>query len=105
MKHGNSIQNHAIQHYLLSPIIWDSFIADSKLVIGYSSDFNDNNYIIQYGISKDNLDKEFTSNVRGMVSIDLNGENEVYFKIKRISNSQESNWSQLIKAQHKNENH
>lgn len=81
---------------LLPPIIWDSFITDNKLVIGYSSDFDDTNYTIKYGRSQGNLDIEFTSNVRGMVSIDLNDEEEIYFKIKRAKKSEESNWSQII---------
>ncbi len=82
----------------LPPIIWDAFIADNKLVIGYSSDFEDEDYTVVYGTSKDNLDKHFTSNVRGMMSIDLNDENDIYFKIKRVSNTKESNWSQIIKV-------
>jgi len=83
---------------LLPPIIWDSYITDNKLVIGYSSDFDDIDYTIKYGTSHDNLDKEFTSNVRGMVSIDLNDEEEMYFRIKRASKSEESNWSQISQA-------
>ncbi len=83
----------------LPPIIWDAFIADSKLVVGYSSDFEDGNYTVAYGTSKDNLDKSFSSNVRGMMSIDLNDENEIYFKIKRDYNSRESSWSQIVKAE------
>lgn len=82
----------------LPPIIWDSFIAENKLIIGYSSDFNDGDYTIKYGGAKDHLDKTFTSNVRGMVSIDLNDEKVIYFKIKRITGAQESNWSQVIKT-------
>ncbi len=83
---------------LLPPIIWDSFITDNKLVIGYSSEFEDGNYVIQYGTSKDQLDQEFISNVRGMVSIDLEGENEIYFKMKRMKEGEESNWSQVMKS-------
>ncbi len=82
----------------LPPIIWDAFIADNKLVIGYSSDFEDEDYTVVYGTSKDNLDNHFTSNVRGMLSIYLNNENDIYFKIKRSSNTKESNWSQIIKV-------
>lgn len=82
----------------LPPVIWESFITDNKLVIGYSSDFDDGDYTVKYGSSKGNLDKEFTSNVRGMVSIDLNEESEVYFKMKRAVDGKESNWSQMIKA-------
>ncbi len=82
----------------LPPIIWDAFITDNKLVIGYSSDFDDGNYIVKYGVSKDNLDMEFTSNVRGMVSIDLNGEETVYCQIKRQTESGDSKWSHTVEA-------
>lgn len=84
--------------HILAPIIWDSFIVDNKLVIGYSSDFDDGQYVIRYGPSKDKLDREFSSNVRGMVSIDLSGEQELYVKMKRMKGSDESNWSQLVKS-------
>ncbi|APZ45553.1 hypothetical protein BW723_04250 [Polaribacter reichenbachii] len=83
---------------VLPPIIWDAFITDNKLVIGYSSDFNDRIYSVNYGTSKENLNKEFTSNVRGMLSIDLNNEDEIYFKIKRRLSSKDSNWSQIVKS-------
>ncbi len=82
----------------LPPVIWKSFITNNKLVIGYSSDFEDGNYTVKYGSSKENLDKEFTSNVRGMMSIDLDGEKEVYFKIKRTFLGKESNWSPVVKT-------
>ncbi len=82
----------------LPPIIWDEFIVDNKLVIGYSSDFEDGDYTVKYGNSKDHLDKEFTSNVRGMMSIDLKGEKKVYFKMKRLVNGKESNWSETVKV-------
>lgn len=83
---------------LLPPKIWDAFIADNKLVIGYTSDFNDDNYIVRYGKDKKDLGKTFKSNVRGMMSIDLNDESDIYFQIKRINNTKESNWSNNIKA-------
>lgn len=82
----------------LPPIIWDAFITDNKLVIGYSSDFDDGNYTVKYGTSKDKLNKEFTSNVRGMLSIDLEGEQLVYFQMKRIVGGRESNWSNTVEA-------
>ncbi|GAL80621.1 hypothetical protein JCM19274_1247 [Algibacter lectus] len=82
----------------MPPIIWDAFIADRKLVIGYSSDFNDGDYTVQYGASSENLDKEFVTNARGMLSIDLNSEKEIFFKIKRNSDGKESNWSQIVKV-------
>lgn len=82
----------------LPPIVWKSFIANDRLVVGYSSDFQDSHYTIKYGIIKDKLDKEFASNVRGMMSIGLEGENEVFFKIRRIVDGRESNWSQVNQA-------
>lgn len=80
---------------ILPPKIWNGFITDNKLVIGYSSDFDDTNYTIKYGNSKDKLDKEITSNVRGMMSIDLEGEHEVYYKIKREKKAKQSSWSEI----------
>ncbi|WP_299555905.1 glycoside hydrolase family 2 TIM barrel-domain containing protein [Seonamhaeicola sp.] len=82
----------------LPPVIWDAFITDNKLVIGYSSDFDDGDYTIKYGTSRDNLDKEFVSNVRGMVSIDLNGEQMVYCKLKRKTETGDSGWSNSVEA-------
>jgi beta-galactosidase len=83
----------------LPPIIWDSFIVDNKLVIAYSSDFDDGNYQVQYGSTKDKLDKTFVSNVRGMLTIDLADEQYVWFKIKRETQLQDSNWSDTLKAE------
>ena len=82
----------------MPPIVWDAFIAGNKLVVGYSSDFDDGNYIIRYGTSKDKLDHECTSNVRGMVSINLNGESKLFFQIKRITPSGGSYWSNVMEA-------
>lgn len=64
----------------------------------HSRNLTDGNYMIQYGVSSDHLDQEFVSNVRGMVSIDLDGEREIYFKMKRMKEREESNWSQLVKV-------
>ncbi|UII75356.1 hypothetical protein LV716_13980 [Flagellimonas sp. HMM57] len=85
----------------LPPTIWDSFITDNKLVIGYTSDFDDGNYTVEYGTSKANLNKTFVSNVRGMLSIDLEGEAPVFFRIKRETANGESNWSEIEKAEQK----
>lgn len=82
----------------LPPVIWDAFITNNKLVVGYSSDFNDRIYTVKYGASKGSMDKEFKSNVRGMLSIDLNGEEEVFFQIKRETDNGESNWSNIVEA-------
>ncbi|AWB67602.1 glycoside hydrolase family 2 [Saccharobesus litoralis] len=83
----------------LPPIIWDAFIADNKLVIGYSSDFEDGIYSVRYGSDKHNLDKRFKSNVRGMMTIALNNEKTLFFQIKRQYQGKTSQWSQIVKAQ------
>ena len=82
----------------LPPLVWDTFITDKKLVIGYSSDLSDGIYTVRYGNSKTEMNKTFASNVRGMMSIDLEDENDLYLQIKRNTNSKESNWSNIIKA-------
>lgn len=83
---------------LLAPKIWDAFITDNKLVLGYTSEFEDTFYTVKYGTSKDNLDKTFRSNVRGMMTIDLENEKEIFFQIKRESNIGVGNWSTIVKA-------
>ncbi|GHC67540.1 glycoside hydrolase family 2 TIM barrel-domain containing protein [Roseibacillus persicicus] len=99
---GNSEPSTAVKATVgkneLPPIIWDSFITGDKLVIGYSSDFDDGDYTVKYGASQDNLNQEFVSNVRGMMSIDLQGQDEVFFKMKRGVESGESHWSETVKA-------
>ncbi|RED95962.1 glycoside hydrolase family 2 TIM barrel-domain containing protein [Marinoscillum furvescens] len=92
----------SLSEKVLPPIIWDAFITDGKLVIGYSSDFTDGDYTVRYGTDPDNLDKTFTSNVRGMMSIDLADEEKVYFQIKRNTNQQESEWSTVWTARASN---
>ena len=82
----------------LPPVVWDAFIADNKLVVGYSSDFDDGNYTFRYGSSKDKLDNEFSSNVRGMASVDLKGEKKIFLQIKRETKTGESEWSNLVEA-------
>lgn len=80
---------------LLPPIIWDSFIRDKKLVIGYSSENEDSVYEVAYGKSENNLDQKFTTNVRGMLTIDVDDDSAFYFRIRRKTKDRESNWSQL----------
>lgn len=99
---GNSRPSPAVKSVAgpkeLPPILWDSFIADNKLVVGYSCDFDDGDYVFQYGSSRDSLNKEFVSNVRGMVSIDLEGQDKIFFRLKRRVGSGESGWSETKKA-------
>ncbi|WP_343330797.1 glycoside hydrolase family 2 TIM barrel-domain containing protein [Polaribacter staleyi] len=82
----------------LAPKIWDAFITDNKAVIGYTSEFDDTFYTVKYGTTKENLNKEFKSNVRGMMTIDLESTSPIYFKIQRENNGQKSNWSTISKA-------
>ncbi|WP_111708279.1 glycoside hydrolase family 2 TIM barrel-domain containing protein [Lutibacter citreus] len=83
----------------LAPKVWDAFRSDNKVVIGYTSEFGDAFYTVRYGTSKENLNKEFRSNVRGMMTIDLNNEDEIYFQIQRENNGKKSNWTSTIKAE------
>lgn len=84
---------------ILAPIIWDSFIADNKFVVGYSGTFDDVNYTVRYGVSKDNLNKNTTSNSRGIMTIDIENENVIYFQIQRVIKGEKSNWSNIVKVQ------
>lgn len=83
---------------LVAPKIWDVFITDNKVIIGYTSKFGDDQYNIRYGISRDSLDKKFKSNVRGMMTIDLENEDVIYLQIQRENKGRISNWSNIIKA-------
>ncbi|MDO6801337.1 glycoside hydrolase family 2 TIM barrel-domain containing protein [Wenyingzhuangia sp. 1_MG-2023] len=79
----------------LPPVVWEPFIDDKKLVIGYASDFEDEVYTVVYGFDKNNLLETFTTNVRGMMTINLNNQvvKPLYFKIKRIVKGKSSSWS------------
>ncbi|ARV16956.1 hypothetical protein BTO07_16090 [Polaribacter sp. SA4-12] len=82
----------------LAPKIWEAFITDNKVVIGYTSEFEDTFYNVKYGTSKEALNKEFRSNVRGMMTIDINNENVIYFQIQREIKGQKGSWSAITKA-------
>lgn len=77
----------------LAPVIWDAFIADNKLVVGYSSEHDDQEYIVDYGAQPDSLDQTFVSNTRGMLIIETGAADNLYFKIKRRTNEDVSAWS------------
>ncbi|WP_152285449.1 glycoside hydrolase family 2 TIM barrel-domain containing protein [Flavicella marina] len=83
---------------LLAPKVWDAFIRDQKLIIGYTSNKEDDYYVVNYGNDENNLDKEFKTNVRGMMTIDLKNETTIWFKIKRIIANKSGNWSQVVKV-------
>ncbi|MFY0628537.1 MAG: beta galactosidase jelly roll domain-containing protein [Reichenbachiella sp.] len=83
---------------LLAPIIWDGFIADNKLVVGYSGAWEDETYTVRYGTNKENLDQYETSNTRGMITVPLNGEKSLYFQIMRTTSKGDSQWSNIVNA-------
>ncbi|MCL7762562.1 hypothetical protein MPF19_03980 [Polaribacter sp. Z014] len=83
---------------ILAPIIWDSFIADNKLIVGYSGTFEDVSYTIRYGVSKGNLNKNSTSNARGIMTINLENDKTIYFQIQREIKGEKSNWSNIVKV-------
>lgn len=82
----------------LPPIIWDGFIEDNTLVVGYSGDWEDTEYTVQYGASKKIFTKKITSNTRGMMTLPLNGEQNVFFQVKRTVGKKESQWSNTVMA-------
>ena len=82
----------------LAPVIWDGFIADNKLVVGYSGAWEDNQYTLRYGSSIDRLTKMVTSNTRGIMTVDLAGEQSVFFQINTTTEKGESQWSNTVEA-------
>ena len=82
----------------LSPIIWDSFIADGKLIIGYSGAKEDEQYQLRYGQEKQALTKEFTTSVRGMLSIEVRDQHSLFFQMRRFTGNTWSNWSEIKHA-------
>lgn len=88
----------------LPPIVWDAFITDGKLVIGYSCDFKDENYTVFYGDSATELKQQFVTNVRGMLSVDVPDKAVQYFQLQREIGGTESIRSPLVKATKRNTN-
>ncbi|WNJ16569.1 glycoside hydrolase family 2 TIM barrel-domain containing protein [Pontibacter sp. G13] len=92
-------QKATLQGAALAPIIWDAFIADNKLVVGYSGEWADQSYTIRYGKTPQSLDDQITSHARGMMTVDLAGETTMYLQLKRTLPSGDSQWSPIIQAQ------
>lgn len=84
---------------LLAPVIWDGFIMDDQLIVGYSGDWEDQKYTVRYGRAKDHLNKTETTNARGIMIVPLQNESSVYFQIKRTTAAGESQWSNIVFAQ------
>ena len=100
--HGDSKASEEVtvttEGKLLAPIVWDGFIADDRLVVGYSGAWEDTQYTVRFGNSKESLNQEETTIARGMMTIPLNGEDRVYFQIKRQTKNGESQWSNMVEA-------
>lgn len=82
----------------LPPIIWKGMIRDNKLIVGYSGEKEDEKYTVEYGSYPDKLDKKLSTNVRGMLTTELDGEKTVFFRLKRTTENGESSWSETEKA-------
>ncbi len=82
----------------LAPIVWDAFIADDRLVLGYSGEWEDEHYTVKYGKSPQALNQVQSTNARGMMSIEVGGESSLFFQIKRKTHEGESQWSPVYQA-------
>lgn len=82
----------------LPPYLWTSYIDDRRLILGYTSDAEDGDYIVRYGKSESSLDREEITNVRGMLTVDVGDWKSCYFKIQRVVDGVVSNWSPVVKA-------
>ncbi|WP_170146683.1 glycoside hydrolase family 2 TIM barrel-domain containing protein [Maribacter vaceletii] len=80
----------------LAPIVWDYFIKDNNLIIGYSGAFEDISYTVKYGSSTNNLSREEKSNSRGIMIIPIANQEQIYFQIKRTTTSGDSQWSNSL---------
>ncbi|GJM63096.1 glycoside hydrolase family 2 TIM barrel-domain containing protein [Persicobacter diffluens] len=100
--YGESIpslkQTSTIGSGLLPPIVWEGFVRDNRLVVGYSGEKEDQFYVVRYGDSPDNLNRKMRSNTRGMMTIPWEKEAAVFFQIKRQTKEEESDWSEIWEA-------
>lgn len=83
---------------ILPPVVWDAFINDNKLIVGYSGEWDDINYTLRYGSSKNMLNKSKVSNTKGMMIVPLNGEKKLFFQIQRQTKLSKSGWSNIVEA-------
>jgi len=81
---------------VLPPVVWDAFIADGKLVVGYSGESEDETYTIRYGKPGSALKDEITTRNRGMLTAFVGDRRQIAFRIKRSGAFGESNWSNTV---------
>ena len=82
----------------LPPIIWDAFLADGKLVIGYSVEKNDEWFTVRYGPNENEMNKKMTTRVRGMLKVDIGNQKSISFQLRRSSGTEKSNWTNVVNA-------
>ena len=86
----------------LPPVIWDAFIANHQLVVGYSAQKGDAVYILQYGQTRADLNKKFQSKTRGMLTVPLPATwHSAAFRLKVKGANGESNWSDIMEIKNK----
>ncbi|QDV63365.1 Beta-galactosidase [Crateriforma conspicua] len=83
---------------ILPPVIWHAFVHDGRLVVGYSAQPDDATYVVQYGEDESDLSSELQTDLRGMLSVDVNDAKSVSLRMKRIASGKESGWSNIVNA-------
>ncbi len=79
----------------LPPIVWDAFIRDDRIVVGYSGELNDEAYTVRYGTSPLNLDQQITTYTRGMMTIPIQENGTYYLQIQKKDTDGFSHWSPI----------
>lgn len=80
----------------LPPVVWQTFIRDNYIIVGYSGELNDESYTVRYGTSKDKLLNIITTYTRGMMTIPIMKLDTYFLQIKRKDKNGDSNWSPVI---------
>ncbi|CAZ97737.1 glycoside hydrolase family 2 [Zobellia galactanivorans] len=81
---------------VLPPMIWDAFLSDGKLVVGYSGAPDDVEYIVKYGLRDSYFPYKNSTRTKGMTVIDFEGDDPHFVSIKKKTKTGESDWSKPI---------
>lgn len=84
---------------ILPPIILKSLIRDNKLIVGYTGEKDDKTYTLRYGTNPANLNNIIRTYARGMMTVDLESDSDIYFQLKRENDKGVSNWSEVREAE------
>jgi beta-galactosidase len=80
----------------LAPIIYKVMVDEDNLIVGFSGLADDRHYILKYGYDEKTLNMMETSSGRGMITAKINsGTTKVYFQLKRVGLSSESQWTNI----------